>query len=108
MVTAVHKEQILGTVATISCTVTGLTKKLDEVKWTKSDNSQITSGQGGFTIVDGGFSGDSQTTTLTVGADQNNIDTSYNCLITSYEHDETDKSTAVNLKVFSKSTISWN
>ena len=107
MVTAAHKEQLLGTTATISCIVTGLTKELDRVKWTKSDNSQITSGQGGFTIANGGFSGDSQTTTLTVDAKQNNVNTSYNCLITSNEHAETDKSTAVTLKVFSKSNISW-
>ena len=106
MVTAAQKEQHLGTVATISCIVTGLTKKLDGVKWTTSDNAQIISGQGGFTIADGGFSGDSQITTLTVDADQNNIDTSYNCLITSNEHAETEKSTAVILKVFSKYIIS--
>ena len=106
VITAVQKEQILGTVATISCTITGLRKKLDEVKWTKSDDSQIISGQSGFTIADGGFTGDSQITTLTVDADQNNIDTSYNCLITSNEHAETEKSTAVILKVFSKYIIS--
>ena len=101
-VTAVNKEQMTGTVATISCIVAGLTRKLDEVKWTKSDNPDITSGQDGYTINVGTFSGDSQTTTLTVAADQNIQDTTYNCVITSNEHDEMDKSTYVNLNVFCK------
>ena len=92
-----------GTVATISCFVAGLTRQLDEVRWTKSDNTDITSGQDGYTIGVGTFSGDSQTITLTVAADQNTQDTTYNCVITSNEHGETDKSTSVNLHVFSKS-----
>jgi len=84
--------------------VIGLTKKLDGVKWTKSDDSVITSGADNFIIDtgDGNFNVDTQTTTLTVPTDQNNIDTTYNCLITSNEHGETDKKTVVNLKVFSK------
>ena len=89
----------------MSCTVIGLTKKLDGVKWTKSDNAAITSGGADNFIIDtgdGSFNVDTQTTTLTVPTDQNNIDTTYNCLITSNEHDETDKKTVVNLKVFSK------
>ena len=99
------KEQLAGTVAILSCTVTGLTQKLDGVKWTKSDDSEITAGNAeGFTIEtgDGSFNTNTQTTTLTVPAIQNNIDTTYNCLITSSEHGETDKKTVVNLKVFSK------
>ena len=104
MVEAVDKEQLTGTVATLSCTVTGLTQKLDGVKWTKSDNTEITSGADNFIIDtgDGSFNVDTRTTTLTVPAIQNNIDTTYNCLITSSEHGETDKKTVVNLKVFSK------
>ena len=85
-VTAVNKEQLTGTVATISCIVAGLTRKLDEVKWTKSDNTDITSSQDGYTIDVGTFSKDSLTTTLTIPADQNNQDTTYNCVITSNEH----------------------
>ena len=84
--------------------MTGLTQKLDGVKWTKSDNEEITSGVDNFIIDtgEGSFNVDTQTTTLTVLIDQNNIDTTYNCLITSNEHGETDKKTVVNLKVFSK------
>ena len=89
----------------MSCTVTGLTQKLDGVKWIKSsDNTEITSGADNFIIDtgEGSFNTNTQTTTLTVPADQNDIDTTYNCLITSNEHGETDKKTVVNLKVFSK------
>jgi hypothetical protein len=101
-VTAVNKEQLTGTVATISCTVAGLTKALDEVKWTDKNNSPISSGSGGYTIADGSLTGNTQTTTLTVDQNQNNVDTTYNCLITSKEHAVTDKSTVVILNVYSK------
>ena len=91
--------------AVISCKVTGLTKKLDNVKWTRDDNSLITSGgEDGFIIDTGStsFSGNTQTTTLTVPASQTDQDRNYNCLITSNEHDATDKTTTLNLKVVSK------
>ena len=100
-ITPVNKEQLTGTVATISCIVTGLTKVLDEVKWTKQDNTIITSGQGGYTIVKGNLvDGNSQTTTLRVDESQNNVDTTYNCLVTSHEHSVADKSTMVPLNVY--------
>ena len=107
-VTAVNKEQLTGTVATISCTVTGLTKALNNVKWTKEDDSAITSGSDGYTVVDGSLNGNSQTTTLTVAKEKNNVDTTYSCVITSTEHAVTDKKTAVNLNVFSKCLICGN
>ena len=102
MVNPVHREQLTGTEAKISCIVAGLTRKLDKVKWTKSDNTDITSGQDGYTIDVRTFSGDSQTTTLTVAADQNTQDATYNCVITSNEHAVKNKSKTINLKVFSK------
>ena len=103
-VQAVNKEQPKSTEATISCTVTGLTQKLDGVKWTRADDTQIESGTGGFTIDTGeaGFAGDAQTTILTVPTTETDQDKTYKCLITSTEHGETDKSTTVHLKVFSK------
>ena len=74
------------------------------MKWTKSDDSEIKSGADSFVIDtgSGSFSGGSQTTTLTVPASQTDVDKTYNCLITSDEHGVTEKSTTVNLKVFSK------
>ena len=94
---------MLGTAATISCIAGGLTRQLDDVKWTKSDNTDITSGLDGYTIDVGTFSGDSQTTTLTVPAIENAQDTTYSCVITSNEHGVTDKITSAILNVFSKS-----
>ena len=104
-VTPVNREQKEGSQATISCKVTGLTKVLDEVKWKKSDGTEITSDNtDGFVIDTGnsGFSGNTQTTTLTVPAYQTDQDKTYNCLITSNEHDAVDKITTVNLKIFSE------
>ena len=104
----VNKEQLTGTEASISCTITGLTKKLDNVKWTTSDDAAISSGQSGFTFVDGEFDNTaegSQTTILTISGAQNNGDTTYNCLITSAEHVETEKKTVVKLETFSKFNI---
>ena len=101
-VTAGNREQKKDSLAVISCKVTGLTKVLDGVKWTKSDNSEITSGVDSFVIDPGSGSsfGDTQTTTLTVPATQTDQDKTYNCLIIFNEHDVTEKSTTVNLKVF--------
>ncbi|KAL5249910.1 hypothetical protein ACHWQZ_G015848 [Mnemiopsis leidyi] len=99
-VTAVNQEQLKATEAKISCTVSGLTKALDDVKWTKSDDTPITSGVDGFVIADGTLSGNSQTTILTVPGSANTLDTTYKCLITSTEHGKTDDSTTVSLKVF--------
>ena len=101
-VLAVNKEQLKGTKAMISCTVTGLTEALDTVKWTKSDDSPITSGTEDFTIDLGSYSGGTQTTTLTVPTTETDQDKTYKCLIESSEHGEKDKSTTVNLKIFSK------
>ena len=79
---------------------------LDEVKWTKQDKTIIASGQGGYMIVKGNLvNGNSQTATLTVEESWNNVDTTYNCLVTSHEHNVMDKSTLVTLHVFSKSVI---
>ena len=100
--TAVGQEQLKGTLAKISCAVNGLTKALNGVKWTKSDNSPITSGTDDFFIEDGTLIDNSQTTILTVPAAANTVDTTYNCLISSNEHVKTDDSTSVSLKVFSK------
>ena len=102
-VTAENREQEKDSKAVISCKVTGLTKVLDGVKWKKSGTTEIISDNtDGFAIDTGNFSEGTQTTTLTVPANQTDQDKTYNCLITSNEHGETEKSTAVNLKVFSK------
>ena len=100
--TPVNKEQLAGTEGLISCRVTGLTRKLDSVKWTTSNNEAIVSGQEGYTVVPGSLEVDTQTTTLTVPADKNNNDATYWCVITSTEHGVTEQKTEVTSKVFSK------
>ena len=97
-----NQEQLKGTEAKISCTVNGLTKALDEVKWTDSDGTLITSGSNNFVIEEGDLIGNTQTTVLTISAAENSLDTTFNCLITSNEHGKTDDKTTVSLKVFSK------
>ena len=100
---AVDQEQLKGTEAKISCTVNGLTKALDEVKWTDSDGTQITQS---FFIENGDLIGNTQTTVLTVPAVLNTQDNTFSCLITSNEHTKVDDSTSVSLKVFSKYIMS--
>ena len=101
-----NKEQLKETEATLSCKITGLTKQLDKITWTKSDGTLITSGQDGITIDDGILDDNSsQTTTLTVSGDENGQDTTFTCVITSLEHDVVERSTTVNLEVFCKYII---
>ena len=104
VVTAVNKEVLTGTNAvTIECRVTGLTAQLQTVKWTKSDGTDVTSGVTHFASSPGFFSTDSQTTTLTVAAAQNDNDKTYKCLITpAAQDDPTEVSTDVKLNVFGK------
>ena len=97
-----NQEQLKGTEAKISCIVNGLTKVLDEVNWTDSDGTLITSGSNNYVIEDGDLIGNTQTTVLTVPAALNTQDTTLNCLIISNEHGKTDDKTTVSLKVFSK------
>ena len=101
--TAVNKEQLAGTEGVISCRVTGLTRRLDSVKWTTSNNEAIVSGQEGYTVVPGSLEVDTQTTTLTVPADKNNNDATYNCV--AYLLGSNDMTSVVNLKTFSKFAI---
>ena len=98
-----NQQQLKGTEAKISCIVNRPKKELDGVKWTKSDNSTIISGNNGFIIEAGTLSGYNQTTVLTVPAAANTEDTTYNCLITAYEYGKViEERSSVSLKVFSK------
>ena len=77
------------------------------MKWTKSDNSEITSGGGEGFIIDAvgtgaGFSVNTHITTLTVPDTATDQDKTYNCLVTSNEHGGKKQSQTVNLKVFSE------
>ena len=103
--TAENQEQLTGTEAVISCTVTGLTTSLDSVTWRRSsDHLDVTTGVDGYTSAEGSFDSDtkSQTTTLTVGGPQNDADATYKCIVESNEHGKTAETTTVHLKVFGR------
>ena len=88
---------------TVSCVITGITKQLDAVVWTKSGTDVTTLTEDNSYVVSAGtYGSNSQTTTLTVKAAVNTADSTYTCVITSNEHQETNKPTSVTLKVFSK------
>ena len=98
------------TEATISCVVTGLTKKLDAVTWEKlSSGAAITHNTDSYQIDVGTYDTEtnSQTTILTIPAGANTADAVYACFIQSDEHGKlktsaSQKSTDVNSNVFSE------
>ena len=95
------KEVKSGTDVEISCIVTGITRLLDSVKWTKAGTDVTTLTEDNSYVVSAGtYSSNSQTTTLTVKAGVNTADSTYTCVITSNEWLETDKETSVVLNVF--------
>ena len=92
-----------GTDTTISCIVTGISRQLDTVKWTKDGTDVTTLTEDNSYVVSAGtYSSNSQTTTLTVKAGVNTADSTYTCVITSNEWELTNKQTIVTLNVFSK------
>ena len=103
---AKHSEVLKGTGATISCVVSGLTKKLDGVAWQKPDGTAITDGgQDGYAIDQGTYEDHKQTTILTVPAAADRADSVFTCVISSDEHVKSEDKTNVQLNVFSKSFV---
>ena len=99
----INKEVLAGTDTSISCVISGITQQLDSVSWTK-DGTDVTtlSEDNSYVVSAGTYGSNSQTTTLTVKAAVNTADSTYACVITSNEHQETNKPTSVTLNVFSK------
>ena len=90
-----------STETTISCIITGITKQLDAVVWTKSGTDVTTLTEDNSYVVSAGtYSSNSQTTTLTVKAAVNTADSTYTCVITSNEWQVTNRLTSVVLNVF--------
>ena len=97
-----NKEIEIGTDATLSCIITGITKQLDSVSWTKSGTDVTTLTEDNSYVVSAGtYGSNSQTTTLTVKAAVNTADSTYTCVVTSEEHEEINKETPVALNVYS-------
>ena len=91
-----------GTDETISCIVTGISKQLDSISWTKDGTDVTTLSGSNYIVSSGTYDSNSQTTTLTVKAAANTADSTYTCVISSIEYQETNKETPVALNVFSK------
>ena len=102
----INKEVEISTEATVSCVVTGITQQLDTVVWTKDGTDVTTLTEDNSYVVSAGtYGSNSQTTTLTVKAKVNTADSKYTCVITSNEHQVTDKGTMAMLNIFCKSEI---
>ena len=78
-------DSLASTPATVSCTVTGITGQISNIRWYDSSDQPLTVGAS-YAMDDGGLSGDVQTTTLTV---INGVatDTTYKCEIDSIKYD---------------------
>ena len=90
-----------GVDATLSCVVSGISKKLDLVVWKKDGTDVTTLSEENLYVVSAGtYSSNSQTTTLTVKAAVNTADSTYSCVITSNEWLVTNRETTVSAIVF--------
>ena len=78
-------DSLSSTTATVSCTVTGITTELADIKWYNSADQELTDGAS-YILADGTLSGDVQTTTLTVTGGVG-ADTTYKCEILGTKHD---------------------
>ena len=97
----INKEVETQTDATISCVITGLTRQLDEVSWTNSAGTDVTTLSGNNYVVDAGsYDSNSQTTTLTVKAAVNIADATYSCVFDSQEWATINEIAPVILNVF--------
>ena len=97
-------EVMAGQTATISCTFTGLTKKLDSISWIKSDGTRV-SFLDNFEENIGEYNEEtnSQITTLTVSGSENIADTVFICQFTSLEWARVDdRSVSAPVNVFGK------
>ena len=104
-VEATNSETLMNSQTTISCIVSGLTKRLEEVEWEKPNSGGVIQhGTDGYEINKGTFDDEtnSQTTVLTIPADKNIADSVYTCVITSVEHALTQYKTTVISNVFSE------
>ena len=94
-----------GTDSEVSCIVSGISRKLDNVVWTKDGTDVTTLSADNYVVSPGTYDSNSQTTTLTVKAAANTADSTYTCVITSDEWIVTDRQTNVQLNVFGKYPI---
>ena len=80
MLTGGNKEEISGTAVTLSCVITDITERA-AVVWSKGDVADLSS-ESGYTVVQGTYGSNTQTTTLELLAAVNTADTTYTCKVT--------------------------
>lgn len=97
-ISSVNKEVEANTDATISCVITGITRQLDNISWKKADGNAVAGDN--YEVKAGTYDSNSQTTTLTVKAAANTVDSLYTCSITSSEWEVSDRESTVVLDVF--------
>ena len=101
------KEVLSGTAVTLSCVITDITKIAKAVVWSKSDLADLSSASG-YSVVQGTYGSNTQTSTLALTAAVNTADTTYTCKVTpdeTYEVPSYEKT--VELKVYSKSSYNF-
>jgi hypothetical protein len=96
----ISKEVESNTDATISCVITGISRQLESVVWKKDGSDVKTLSESDYIVSVGIYGSNSQTTTLTVKAAANKVDSAYNCAIRSDEWLQSNKETTVALEVF--------
>ena len=80
MLTGGNKEEISGTAVTLSCVITDITE-LAPVVWSKIDVADLSS-ESGYTVVQGTYGSNTQTTTIALTTAVNTADTTYTCKVT--------------------------
>ena len=80
MLTGGNKEEISGTAVTLSCVITDITERA-AVVWSKGDVADLSS-ESGYTVVQGTYGSNTQTTTLALTSAVNTADTMYTCKVT--------------------------
>ena len=91
------KEVEENTSAVLSCVITGITEAVTTT-WTDSSDADL-AGNSDYSIDQGNYGSNSQTTTLTV-TNGVSSDTTFSCKVTSTEWSKTDEATAVALNVY--------
>ena len=80
VLTGGNEEEISGTAVTLSCVITDITE-LAAVVWSKSDVADLSS-ESGYTVVQGTYGSNTQTTTLALTTAVNTADATYTCKVT--------------------------
>ena len=108
MVEAKHSEVLKNTQATLSCVVSDLTEQLYTVVWEKPNGAGVvTNNEDGYLIEVGTYDSTtkSQTTVLTIPADNNTADSVYTCVVSPSEHEKIAYKSDVSSNVYSKLRI---